>query len=119
MEGFKNKEEAMELLRWADYVLIPSRRDSIPVIFSDAMQCRRPVVVNPVGDLPFVVGRFRAGLISESVSARAFAEAMARALASCPASFDQGLREAASFFDVEEIGRQVLLATGMSAKTVS
>jgi glycosyltransferase involved in cell wall biosynthesis len=119
VEGFKNKEEAMELLKWADYVLIPSRRDSIPVIFSDAMQCRSPVVVNPVGDLPFVVGKFGVGLISESVSARAFAEALARALASCPASFDKGLREAASFFDVEEIGRQVLLATGMSSETVS
>lgn len=119
VEGFKNKEEAMELLKWADYVLIPSRRDSIPVIFSDAMQCGSPVVVNPVGDLPFVVGKFGVGLISESVSARAFAEALARALTRCPASFDKGLREAALFFDVEEIARQVLLCTGMSAETVS
>ena len=117
VEGFKNKEEAVELLQWADYVLIPSRRDSIPVIFSDAVQCGSPVVVNPVGDLPFVVGKFDVGLISESVSARAFAEAIARALAKCPASFDKGLREAASFFDVEEIGRQILLATGMSVQS--
>jgi len=119
LEGFKNREEAMELLTWADYVLIPSRRDSIPVIFSDAMQCRSPVVVNPVGDLPFVVGKFGVGLISEDVSPRAFAGATAKALASSPASFDKGLREAASFFDVDQIARQVLLHTGMSVEALS
>lgn len=34
--GYLDKKEAAELLAWADYLLLPSRIESIPVIFSDA-----------------------------------------------------------------------------------
>lgn len=49
--GFQDKYGAAMLLTWADYVIIPSRIESIPVIFSDAMQAMRPVLAMPVGDL--------------------------------------------------------------------
>ncbi|MBK7918589.1 MAG: glycosyltransferase [Chloroflexi bacterium] len=49
IRGYLNREEAAELLLWADYLLLPSRIESIPVIFSDAMQANCPVIAMPVG----------------------------------------------------------------------
>ncbi len=43
--GYLNRNGAADLLSWTDFVLIPSRIESIPVIFSDAMQMNRPVKI--------------------------------------------------------------------------
>jgi len=52
LEGYKDTLEATELLLWSDLVMIPSRIESIPVIFSDALQARRRTMATPVGDFP-------------------------------------------------------------------
>jgi len=52
LEGYMDAHEAAELLVWSDLVMIPSRIESIPVIFSDALQACRPVMATPVGDFP-------------------------------------------------------------------
>ena len=56
--GYLNQAEATNLFLWADYQLIPSRIESIPVIFSDAMQANCPIVTMPVGDLPRLVQEY-------------------------------------------------------------
>lgn len=53
---FLTKPEAEAAIARADWVLIPSRIESIPVVFSDAMKLGRPVIASPVGDLPQLVG---------------------------------------------------------------
>jgi len=50
--GYLDKQDAADLIGWADYLLLPSRIESIPVIFSDAMQVGTPLIATPVGDLP-------------------------------------------------------------------
>ncbi len=57
LEGYKNVQEAGELLVWSDVVLIPSRVESIPVIFSDAIQAKRFVLVSAVGDFPVLLSQ--------------------------------------------------------------
>jgi len=52
LEGYKNVLEAAELLTWSDVVLITSRIESIPVVYSDALQATRLVIATPVGDFP-------------------------------------------------------------------
>lgn len=73
LEGYKNQAEAQELLGWADFVLIPSRIESIPVIFSDAMQMGKPVIASPVGDLPALIGEYRVGVVAEHVAPASYA----------------------------------------------
>ena len=49
-------------LHWCDYLVIPSRIESIPVILSDAMQSGTPVIATEVGDIPAIVDQMTLGL---------------------------------------------------------
>src|SRR5262249_20079033 len=78
---FLGKAEAEAAIGRADWLLIPSRIESIPVVFSDAMKMGRPVIAMPVGDLPRLLSRDDIGVCSEAVDADAYAAALRRALA--------------------------------------
>lgn len=73
--GFIPKAAAERAVMNADWVLIPSRIESIPVIFSDAMKLGRPVIATPVGDLPNLV-RSGCGIICDSVDACSIARSL-------------------------------------------
>lgn len=81
LSGYLNKEGASRAFAEADRLLLPSRVESIPVVYSDAMKFRLPVVSMPVGDLPSLIGR-GTGWLAGQVSAPAFAEAIAHCLRS-------------------------------------
>lgn len=107
LEGYKNTAQAAEMLEWADYVLIPSRIESIPVIFSDAMHCGRPIITTPVGDLPVLIERLQNGICADSVDARAYAKALQHALAIGPTRWLDGVKIAASEFDLTAVAQRL------------
>jgi len=98
--GYLGKTEAAALLQWGDYVLIPSRIESIPVIFSDAMKLSRPIVATPVGDLARLVGSYHCGIVAEAATAPAFARALSIALDTDPGVFSAGVAEAGQDFSL-------------------
>lgn len=106
--GYLGKDAAAELIEWADYLLLPSRVESIPVIFSDAMQLHTPIIAMPVGDLPRLHAKYRYGVIALDTDAKAYAEAIQCALGMNAAAFDPGLKAARTDFDLLEIVKQFL-----------
>lgn len=100
LTGYMSQRCAEELLAWTDYILIPSRIESIPVIFSDAMQMACPVIAMPVGDLPNLVRRLHVGAVAKDISPFAYADAIRRALREGPATFATGLHNASRSFSV-------------------
>ena len=100
--GYIDKDEAQAVLQRADFVLIPSRIESIPVIFSDAMKLRCPVIANPVGDLPSLVTDGPVGVIAASTSAKSYADAIRVAVNSSPAEYGMALDAMAMRFSLEE-----------------
>jgi len=100
LRGYLNRGEATDLYRWADYLLLPSRVESIPVIFSDAMQCGLPLISTPVGDLGRLVRMYGVGVLAEEASAPAMRSAIADALARSPADMEAGLERARADFDI-------------------
>jgi len=80
LEGYMDPGEAAALFAWADFVCIPSRIESIPVVFSDALQARKPVIATPVGDLPRLLQDGAAGVLAEAPSASAYAAAIETAV---------------------------------------
>jgi glycosyltransferase involved in cell wall biosynthesis len=98
--GYLDKTQAAELLLWADYLLIPSRIESIPIIFSDAMQASCPVVTTPVGDLSHLIKRYKVGILSTEVSAKAFGSAICEALHKPPCLYINGLQDIKKQFDL-------------------
>lgn len=100
--GYLDQDGARNLLAWADYVLIPSRIESIPVVFSDAMQMNCPVVAMPVGDLQELIGKNQCGTCSHSVDPLAFATALREAIHTPPRFFESGIAAARSAFDPQQ-----------------
>jgi len=99
--GYLDTSQAGAFLQASDFVLIPSRIESVPLIFSDAMQAGRPVVSMPVGDLHELVERYQCGTCASAVDAVAFAEALKAALTRGPESWSNGTAMAAAAFSID------------------
>ena len=101
--------QAQELSNYLDsvsFLVIPSRIESIPVVFSDAIQRGVPVVATPVGDLPRVIAEYGCGIIAENVSAEALASALTRAAAADRTTYEDPTAEAFKRFDIRAtVGR--------------
>lgn len=110
MQGYLNKEEASHLLLWTDYLLIPSRVESIPVIFSDAMKCKCPVVCMPVGDLPKLISDYHVGTLSSDVSAKAFKNAISEILQRPPIVYEDKLTKVSEIFNLDKISKNFLIS---------
>ncbi len=52
-----------DYLRQADCLVIPSKGDSIPLVFSEALQMGTPLIVNDVGDMGRLVREFDLGRV--------------------------------------------------------
>jgi len=109
VQGYLNKDEALKLLMWADYILIPSRIESIPVIFSDAMKCRCPVVCMPVGDLPRLLKKYSVGVMAEDITGQSFGFAINQILQNCPQEYRTELYRAASDYNLDQIVEILLM----------
>lgn len=106
--GYLDKQGAANLFGWADFVLLPSRIESIPVIFSDAMQMGTPLIATPVGDMPILQKRYECGFIAESPTSASFAAAIRTAIRDSAPDFSAGVRRARREFDVATIAAQFL-----------
>ena len=115
LTGYLGRHEAVQLFAWADYVLLPSRVESIPVVFSDAMQSCCPVICTPVGDLPRLLAEYRVGLAADEASPPSFCKALQQALAHSPLWFEHNLRAAAAAFDIDASALQFLQAINVTS----
>ena len=104
---FLSKPEAETAIAQTDWLLIPSRIESIPVVFSDAMKLGRPVITMPVGDLTKLVRQFNTGLISDSVSATHLAQSISKATRIQATSRIGFTKKIAELFDIKEIAKEL------------
>lgn len=102
LSGFLNQEQASDALADADYLLLPSRIESIPVVFSDAMKMGLPVISTPVGDLPGLISGRGIGFLAHTVSAAAFTEAIRDSLRRPPCVSQAALEAMAAQFDLDQ-----------------
>ncbi|GAB3334779.1 glycosyltransferase [Marilutibacter aestuarii] len=105
LSGYLDRGEAASALDEADRLLIPSRVESIPVVFSDSMKSGLPVVAMPVGDLPELIGS-GTGWLAENVSPGAFKHAIRASLRSSVDSSD--LRRMSGMFSLENVASDLI-----------
>ncbi len=108
--GYLGRKEATDLLSWADYLILPSRIESIPVIFSDALQTDTPLIATPVGDLPRLLADAPAGILAKGTTAGHLAEAIRNALTRSPRDFQKGIAALRAQFDVHSTAVRLLEA---------
>lgn len=95
--------DAPELARWldaCDVVVVPSRLESIPLIYSDALKRGRPLVVAEVGDMGVLMRRHRAGIAVPPEDPEALAEALLAVDREGTAGWAEAVRRAAAEFDL-------------------
>ena len=112
--GYLDKVAAAELIGWADYLMLPSRIESIPVIFSDAAQLGTALIATPVGDLPALRDRYEFGVLATDLGEADYCNAIRSALADSPRRFEAGLSAAAGEFDLAQIARRLLNDIGLA-----
>jgi len=80
LEDYANPQTVISYAQSCDWLIIPSRIESIPLIFMDALQIGIPVIVSDVGDLGSLVHRFKIGMVVPPENPLALAEALQASL---------------------------------------
>jgi len=101
VHGPLTAQEFSNYLDSASFLVIPSRIESIPVVFSDALQLGTPVIAMPVGDLGAIIRESGCGTVADEVSPEALATAIRKALTTERDSFLEGVDKVYERFNVE------------------
>jgi glycosyltransferase involved in cell wall biosynthesis len=110
---YLDRDEAIQFFSEIDILLLPSRIESIPVVLSDAVKFRCPIVATPVGDLPYIFDRFHIGEIARTVTAEDFAKAISNMLHRESLDFGESYVALQEIFDLDKIVSKFLAeATG-------
>lgn len=107
LSGYLDREQAAIAFSHADILCLPSRIESIPVVFSDAVRAGLSVVACPVGDLPRLLAK-GGGRVAEDISPSAFAKAIAIQVRQCIHNEElTHLNELAGMFDISSIAGHI------------
>lgn len=109
LRDYLARDEAQDAMLTADYLLIPSRVESIPVVFSDAVKLGLPVVATPVGDFPDLLApRPACGLLAKAADADGMLSAIRDALDASPAEHREGIGRMVARFDLSATALRIL-----------
>ncbi len=106
--GYLSPEAAGAYIRDSDCVLIPSRRDSIPLVFSEAVTAGVPVIVADVGDMGALVREYGNGEVVKPGDAAALCGAMIRMMEKPPYRTPEGPGQLRELFDLDRIAGRFL-----------
>ena len=105
-------------IRAADCVIIPSKGDSIPLVFSEALQMGTPLIVTNVGDMGHLTRKFGLGKVVSPGSARRLARAIIE-FASEKKDYSGNMSEALSLLDIDRAVDNFLRVTGQGKRACS
>ena len=101
--AYADEAVAVSYLAASDCVVIPSRMESIPVIFSDALQMNRPLIVTDVGDMGTLLREHPAGLVVPPEDSSALCAAMLQMATQDRSRYTPGIQRLAAQFDVTKV----------------
>lgn len=100
--GYANPETVVAYMQACDWLVIPSRIESIPLVLVDALQMRLPLIVTDVGDMGELVHKYNLGQVVPAEDPLALAEAIHWAMQHPRPEFKDSLERAAQQFDVAQ-----------------
>lgn len=109
--GKVSTELVASYLKAADCVIIPSKGDSIPLVFSEALQMGTPLIVTNVGDMGHLTKKFRLGKVVPSGSAHKLAQTMIE-FACEKKDYTGNMSAALKLLDIDEAVDDYLRITG-------
>jgi glycosyltransferase involved in cell wall biosynthesis len=97
--GYGSIELVVSMMKACDYLIIPSRIESIPVVLSDAIGCGLPVIATNVGDMGAIIAGSGIGFVVGPPSPEALVTGIEAALNTPKEQFSENLRAAGRLFD--------------------
>jgi glycosyltransferase involved in cell wall biosynthesis len=94
----------------SDFVVIPSRSESIPLVLSEAVQSKKPILLTNVGDMGNLASKFNIGFIQEP-NAKSIAEGLRSGIKLDQherQSFLKGMQELEDFLDLQKSVRKFI-----------
>ena len=104
IDGPVSHDGVVTALRECDWVVIPTQSDSIPLVFTEAVQAMRPVIGTDVGDLGAMIRQYGMGHVSPSADSKDLARTMIRAVHD-PVFDLQGRADLLDLFDPRRVAR--------------
>jgi len=104
INGYLEGNQVFSYMSQSDYVVIPSRIESIPVVLSDALKSKKPVILTNVGDMGDLASKYSIGFLVKPEE-KSIAEGLKRAINSGKEnidSFQSGMDELKNFLDLEK-----------------
>ena len=108
VHGYADIDTAVSYLKTCDALIIPSRFESIPIIFSDAIKCGIPIVATEVGDLGALVRKYNIGEVVQPNSPRMLAEGIQHVLRKDRSSYSVGALSTARCFNIRASAKDYL-----------
>jgi len=103
LHGPIEAQEFSDYLQSVSFLVIPSRIESIPVVFSDALQIGTPIISMPVGDLGGIIKQHRCGIVAMDTNPEALAVSIEESLSTSKDSFKDGISAAYEQFRTNKI----------------
>jgi len=88
----------------SDFVVIPSRSESIPLVFSEAVQSKKPMILTNVGDMGYLASKSNIGFVQEP-NAKSIAEGLRSGIKLDQherQSFLKGMEELEDYLDLKK-----------------
>jgi len=110
--GYADLSTLVTHLAFCDCLVIPSRMESIPVAFSDALQMGRPLIVSDVGDMGTLLREVAAGYVVVPDDVTALTDAMRRMVMADATEFAPHIEKLAQRFELKRAAQKWLDAVG-------
>lgn len=112
ISGYADGDEVRARVQSADCLLIPSRNESIPLVFSDALQLGTPVIASDVGDMGDLLRQTPAGIVVQPEDVDGLAQALGEFERSGPKQYEAEVRLLAGTFDITQTAKRFLSDIG-------
>lgn len=105
-------EVIFEKLSSSDWVVIPSRSDSIPLVFSESMKAGTPLVVAEVGDMTELVDKYKVGFSFPKENVNRLVDILKRIILEDRNKYQtcrDNTKNAAEIFDINFSAKELML----------
>ena len=102
--------EISNIVNKADWLIIPSRSDSIPLVFSESMKCGTPIIASNLPDLKYLIDKYKVGILFKKNDSRGLANLITKLpkLNSDRVYFFKNTKIAAKDFNIEKSAHEVI-----------
>ena len=108
--NISNHKKISSILNNSDWLIIPSRSDSIPLVFSESMKHNLPVITSDLPDLKYLVNKFKIGYVFEKENTQSLKKIIEATLAgrSNHKEFKKNTKKAAEIFDLKKTSDKLI-----------